>query len=399
MSLRHFSVFSRMCKVSRSILLLLGLLAIAACEPIAGISPLGNAGPRVDTSQPIPVALLVPRGSGQGSDELIATNLENAARLAMRDLNGVQVDLRVYSTAGNPAQAASAARQAVTDGAKVILGPLYAEAANAASLAVAQSGVNLLAFSNNTTIAGGNLYVLGATFQNTARRLAGYANAQGRNRVVVVHSRDLGGQLGREAVQTALARRGGSLIGSVDYPVSQQGVVASVPRVRSVVNSSGANAVFLTAPSAGALPLLVQLLPEAGITPPRVQYIGLTRWDVPPQTLDLPGVQGGWFALPDPNRSAAFRNRYQSAYGSTPHPLAGLAFDGMAALGALAAKRSGNPFSGQALTQNAGFQGASGIFRLRSDGTNERGLAVATIRDRRVVIIDPAPSGFGGAGF
>ncbi|MEC8197405.1 MAG: penicillin-binding protein activator, partial [Pseudomonadota bacterium] len=40
----------------------------------------------------------------------------------------------------------------------------------------------------------------------------------------------------------------------------------------------------------------------------------------------------------------------------------------------------------------------NGIFRLRADGTNERGLAVATIRDKKVVIIDPAPTRFGGAG-
>lgn len=53
----------------------------------------------------------------------------------------------------------------------------------------------------------------------------------------------------------------------------------------------------------------------------------------------------------------------------------------------------------RALTQNSGFQGANGVFRLRPDGTNERGLAVATVRNNQVIILDPAPSGFGGAGF
>ena len=57
-----------------------------------------------------------------------------------------------------------------------------------------------------------------------------------------------------------------------------------------------------------------------------------------------------------------------------------------------------NALSGAALTQAAGFQGTGGIFRLRPDGTNERGLAVATIRNRQVVVIDPAPRAFGGAG-
>jgi len=51
------------------------------------------------------------------------------------------------------------------------------------------------------------------------------------------------------------------------------------------------------------------------------------------------------------------------------------------------------------LTQGAGFRGASGVFRLKPDGTTEHGLAVATIRNQSVVIIDPAPQAFGGAGF
>ncbi|GGX42251.1 penicillin-binding protein activator [Tateyamaria omphalii] len=395
-----FAFFKTLRKAARRAIVPVAALALAACDP-AALGGIGgsSSGPRIDTSKPVPVALLVPRGSGQASDELLANNLENAARLAMRDLQGVQIDLRVYGTAGNAGTAASQASQAVNDGAQIIVGPLYAEAANAAGVAVAPQNVNVLAFSNNTTIAGGNVFVLGSTFDNTANRLVSYATRQGRDRVVVVHAQDVAGQLGRNAIQQAISRSGGTMVDAVDYPLSQQGLVAAVPRVKSAVDSSGANAVFLTAASAADLPLLSQLLPEAGISPTATQYIGLTRWDLPPQTLELPGVQGGWFALPDPARSSAFQSKYQSAYGSAPHPLAGLAFDGIAAIGALAAQGNSGALTGAALTQGSGFQGASGIFRLRPDGTNQRGLAIATIRDNKVVVIDAAPRGFGGAGF
>lgn len=340
----------------------------------------------------------MPRG-GSASDNLLANSLENAARLAMRDLSGVAIDLRVYATAGNAATAASVATQAVNDGAKIIIGPVYAEAANAAGVAAASAGVNVLAFSNNTTIAGGNVFVLGPTFQTTANRLVSYAARQGKSRIVVVSAQDVAGQLGRSAIQNAISNSGATLAGSVDYPLSQQGVIDAVPRIKSTVDSSGADAVFMTSSTASALPLLAQLLPEAGIQPTVTQYIGLTRWDIPSPTLSLPGLQGGWFALPDPARSAAFSAKYQAAYGSTPHPIASLGFDGIAAVGALVAKGNSNALTGAALTQGAGFQGASGIFRLRSDGTNDRGLAIATIRNNQVVVIDAAPQSFGGAGF
>ncbi|MEO0503721.1 MAG: ABC transporter substrate-binding protein, partial [Pseudomonadota bacterium] len=188
-----FAFFDTVRKATRrAVLMPLAALALAACDPsaltnIGGIS----GGPRIDTSEPVPVALLVPRGSGQASDDLLARNLENAARLAMRDLNGVEIDLRVYGTAGNPQTAASQAALAVNDGARIILGPLYAEAANAAGVAVAANGVNVLAFSNNTTIAGGNVFVLGSTFENTASRLVNYAASQGRDRMVIAHAQDV----------------------------------------------------------------------------------------------------------------------------------------------------------------------------------------------------------------
>ena len=90
---------------------------------------------------------------------------------------------------------------------------------------------------------------------------------------------------------------------------------------------------------------------------------------------------------------------FRSAYGADPHPLAGLAFDGIAAVGALARSGRSNALTGASLTQGAGFRGASGIFRLRRDGTNERGLAIATIRDKSVVVLEGAPQAFGGVGF
>lgn len=373
-------------------------LLLAACDPIA-LGGIGSSNaPQIDTSAPIPVALLVPRG-GSGSDELLAQNLENAARLAIRDLDGVQVDLRVYATAGDASRAASVAAQAVDEGAKIILGPVYGEAANAAGLAVASQGVNVLSFSNNPSIAGGNVFVMGPTFNNTANRLVGFARRNGRDRIVVLHADDVAGQLGRNAIAQAAASNRATITGSVSYALSQEAVTAAVPRVKATMDQTDANALFLTTSSASALPLFAQLLPEAGIAAPSAQYIGLTRWDIPAQTLDLPGVQGGWFALPDPTASNVFRSQYSAAYGGNPHPLAGLAFDGIAAVGALAKAGKTDALSAGALTQNAGFRGASGIFRLRGDGTNERGLAVATVRDRGVVVLEPAPTAFGGAGF
>jgi len=389
-----FAVFNRARKIVLTATAVAASALVAACDPGA----ISGGGPTINTSKPVPVALLVPRGSAQRGDDVLAQSLENAARLAIADLNGVQVDLRVYDTAGNPQTAANVATQAVQDGARIILGPVYAEAANAAGIAAAKRGVNVLAFSNNTSIAGGNVFVMGATFESSASRLTQYATRQGKRTMVVVSGNNAAGQAGRSAIQQAAVQSGMTLAGNVSYDLSQQGVINAIPTITNSVRQSNADVMFMTATTAGALPLLTQLLPEAGVKTTDVQYMGLTRWDIPSQTLELPGVQNGWFALPDPQKTEAFRARYQSTYGAAPHPIGGLAYDGIAAIGALVSAGNSGALTGAALTQPAGFQGTGGIFRLRPNGTNERGLAVATIQDQKVVIIDPAPRSFPGAG-
>lgn len=375
----------------------IGALALAGLLAACGPMPMG-AGPSVGRGEAVPVALIVPGASGAAGDAVLAQNLENAARLAIADLGDVAIDLRVYNTGSDPASAAQAATQAVDEGAKIILGPVFAEAANAVGVAVAPRGINVLSFSNNTDIAGGNVFVLGPTFANTAGRLVSYAAGQGKRSILTVHDNTPAGESGRQAIAAALSRSAAGSAGAVTYEFSQQGVVQAVPSIVAQARSSSADAIFFTADSAGALPLLTQLIPEAGLRPPEVQFIGLTRWDIPPATLSLPGVQGGWFALPDPGLSQQFQARYQAAYGQPPHPIAGLAYDGIAAIGALVKQGSADPLGHGALTQGSGFVGVNGIFRLRPDGTNERGLAVATIRNNQVVVIDPAPRSFGGAG-
>lgn len=376
-------------------------LVLAGCGPMefGGVGGTQAGGQRVDTGAPVPVALLVPAGSGEAGDQALAQSLENAARLAMADLpDTVSVDLRVYQTQGSAGVAAQVAQQAADEGAKILIGPVYAGAATAAGLSVADDNVNVLSFSNNTDIAGGNVFVLGSTFENTANRLSRYAAANGRSNVLVVHGQDPAEAKGRDAIVSAVNATGGSVAGVVPFELSQNGVVQASSQIVSAYRSSGADSLFLTSGTAGALPFLAQLLPENGLGPDATQYIGLQRWDIPASARELSGLQGGWFALPDPTLTQQFNDRYSSTYGQPPHPIASLAYDGIAAIGALVGSGDSGALTGNALTQAQGFAGVNGVFRLRPDGTNERGLAVATITNQQVTVIDPAPRSFGGAG-
>ncbi|MEL6913935.1 MAG: penicillin-binding protein activator [Pseudomonadota bacterium] len=373
---------------------MLAALLLAACEPVEiATAPSGGG-----ASASVDVALLVPSDTGTAELDRIAASLERAARLAAADLNTVDVNLTVLSTQRSAETAVAAARQAVSDGADIILGPLDGDVAAAVGLAVRGSNTSVLTFSNNTAVAGGNVYLLGQTFEDSADRVARFAQSQGLSSVMVVHAQTVAGQAGRAAATQALVQSGLGVAATESYENSLPGITAAVSRIRSAAASSGADAVFLTSNTAGALPILADLLPEAGLSPDTIQYLGLARWDLDARLFSLSGVQGGWFAMPDRARAAAFSSRYSAAYGAPPHPLAFTAYDGVAIIGALVNQGGPGALRGAGLTRAQGFQGSNGIVRLRADGTNQRGLAIGAIQNGQVVTLDAAPQGFGGAG-
>lgn len=392
------SAFSRLRNPARLILAMMLTASLAACQFAPNLGNLGGfgAGPRV-TGQTISVAMLLPIGSAQGGDAILARNLENAARLAAAEQGGVTVEITVYDTAGVAAQAAEVARQAVRDGNDVILGPLRSDAAAAVGVAVASSNIAVLSFSNNTEIAGGNVFVLGHTFANTANRIVSYAAAQGERTIVLAHAATLAGEVARDAVRAAAARSGATVAATIPYEFSQTGVINVIPDVMDAIRESNADSILLTSDSAGALPFFAQLLPENGLDTDSVRVMGLTRWDTPPQTLEFDGLQNGWFAVPDPSATADFNARFSASYGQAPHPLAALGYDGV--MIAVQAAAATGRLGVADLVQAGSVDGANGTFRLLPDGTNERAMAIAQVIDSQVAIIDPAPRRLGAAGF
>lgn len=393
-----FATFDRARKPLARFTAILSLMWLAACSIPAQVGLTQDTGQTIDPSAPVQVALLVPGAAAGAGDAFISSNLENAARMAIADLNGVAIDLRVYNTAGNPVQAAEVATAAVDDGAQIILGPLFGEAANAAGVAVAGRNVNVLAFSNNPGIAGGNVFILGPTFANTADRLVQYAGRQGISRYAVVHGDDTAGQVGRDAIANAVRSNGGQVTTIEGYALTQAGVAEAAPRIVSAARASGTDAVFYTGDPSADLPFILNGLNSAGLSPSEAQFLGLTRWDANAEVFANPAAQGGYFSLPDQALQAQFENRYAAIYGGSPHPLAGLAYDGIAAIGALVAQGKSDALTKGGLTTPEGFQGTGGIFRFLRNGQNQRGLSVATIENNTVSILEPAPRSFGGPG-
>jgi len=142
------------------------------------------------------------------------------------------------------------------------------------------------------------------------------------------------------------------------------------------------------------VPSVVQALNAANLDTKRVQMLGTGLWD-DPRIFNNPQLHGGWYAAPDSTGFRNFSARYRQRYNQDPVRTATLSYDAVALVAALVKTQGSQRFSEQVLTSASGFTGIDGLFRFRSDGTNERGLAVMKVGPTGGQIISPPPRAFG----
>ena len=131
---------SRLSRPLMRVAALVSVAFLAACDATGTATATGpQTGPTIDPSQPVPVALLVPGGGESAELDRIARSIVNSAKMAAADAQGARIDLRVYETGSDPALAVARANEAMAAGAKIIVGPLHADSANAVGQAVAGS--------------------------------------------------------------------------------------------------------------------------------------------------------------------------------------------------------------------------------------------------------------------
>jgi hypothetical protein len=135
-------------------------------------------------------------------------------------------------------------------------------------------------------------------------------------------------------------------------------------------------------------------LTAAGANLRNIQLLGTGLWDNP-RVFASASLQGGLFAAPDPSGFRAFSGRYRAKYGSDPVRTATLAYDAVALVAALSKQQGAQRFAGETLTNPSGFAGIDGLFRFRSDGTNERGLAVMKVASGGATPVAGSPKSFG----
>jgi ABC-type branched-subunit amino acid transport system substrate-binding protein len=351
--------------------------------------PQSDAAATIGTGQ-IRVGLVLPL-SATGNAGLAGQSMKNAGEMALAEFNAPNIQLLVKDDGGTAQGAQQAAQQALDEGAEIILGPLFAHSVGAVGQLARTRGVPVIAFSTDSNVAARGVYLLSFLPESDVERIIDYAVAHGKRSFAALVPDNAYGTVVEAAFKQAVARRGRRIAALERYPLDRATMATPVRRVAQA--ASRVDAIFI--PDGGdAVPAVVETLTANGVNTRRVQLLGTGLWD-DPRIFASAALQGGFYAAPDPNGFRNFTNRYRTRYGQDPVRTATLSYDAVALVAALVKTQGAQRFTDQVLNNSSGFAGIDGIFRFRTDGSNERGLAVMRVTAGGGQIVSPAPRSFG----
>jgi ABC-type branched-subunit amino acid transport system substrate-binding protein len=358
------------------------MVALASCQTRAPMRPIGPAPdvPRDDVDAPRHnVALIIPL---TGVDGGIGTSIANAANLALLDSGDRSIRLLTYDSSGG---AARAAEQAIAAGAELILGPLLAEDVRAVSPVARSANVPVVAFSNDTSVAGNGTYILGFTPGQAIDRVVRFSRGKGAARFGAMVPTGLYGQRAAQAMLGSVRSSGGQSAGLETFNRS-----AAAARSAAVRLNGRGNMDAVLVADGGRMAAVA-----ATALKPGVRLLGTELW-AGDRTLGVtPRLRGALYAAAPDARFTQLVGRYKARYGKTPYRLGSLGYDAM--LLTVRTARSwpvGRPFPARNLIDRDGFAGVDGIFRFGRDGTAERMLEVRQVTAGGTVVVSPAATAF-----
>jgi hypothetical protein len=382
----------------RATLSLLGLAALlAACS-----TQLGGGGPPI-AQQPgeataanaavgegqVRVALILPL-SGQGNASVAGQSMKNAAEMALAEFKSPNIQLLVKDDGGTVQGAQAGAQQAISEGAEIIIGPLFAQSVSAVGQIARTSNIPVIAFSTDVSVAARGVYLLSFLPETDVRRIVDFSISRGKRSFAALLPDNAYGAVVEGAFQQEVSRRGGRVVALEKYTLEGNRINEASRRVSQAANQ--VDSIFIP-DSPDAVPQVVNALASNGVDLRRVQMIGSGLWE-DARISSTAALDGAWYAAPEATGYRNFSARYRARFGQDPVRTATLAYDAVALVAALVKTQGPQRFSEPSLTNPSGFAGIDGIFRFRPEGTNDRGLAVLRVAPAGGQVLSPAPHSF-----
>jgi ABC-type branched-subunit amino acid transport system substrate-binding protein len=325
------------------------------------------------------VALLVPQ-TGANAD--VGTAIANATTLALLDTRADKVRITTYDTALG---AAAAARQAVADGNRLILGPLLSEDVAAVAPIARAAKVPVLSFSNDSGVAGNGVFILGFVPGQSVERVVAFARGKGHQRFGALVPKNVYGDRAAAAFRDAVREAGGTLVAVETY---DRTATALTGAARRLANGGAMDAVLIADVGGNAI-RAVPIVKGAGSK----QILGTELWNTDASLGSNAAMRGAWFASVSDGLYGQLATKYRARYGKAPYRLASLGYDSVLLTVRIARDwKPGTAFPVNRLLAADGFGGIDGIFRFNNRGIAVRALEVSEVGAGGFRVVDPAPA-------
>jgi ABC-type branched-subunit amino acid transport system substrate-binding protein len=376
---------------------LAGAMALAGCQTMVPRTapPVAPPPPKVTeptTVQGLPtdaernrVALLVPL---TGANAAVGQSLANATTMALLDTKTEKVRVTTYDTGKDPAEAA---RRAIMEGARLILGPLTAEEVKAVAPVARAAKVPVVSYSNDVSVAGNGVYLLGYAPSQSIERVVGFARAKGLKSFAALVPKGVYGERAGSAFLGAVKAAGGTVVGMETFDRSNASVTAAVQRLAT---RSSYDALLIADVARIAMVAAPQARATSGAD---ARILGTELWNTETGLTGNAALRGAWFASVSDGLYRTLASKYRASYGAAPYRLASLGYDAVLLTVRIAQDwKPGSDFPAARLSDKDGFAGIDGAFRFGPDGMAERALEIQEVATAGIAVVDTAPKGFAG---
>lgn len=381
-------------KSGRRAFVLAGVTALlSACQVIPKAPTIDNR-PAPDTTPSADVlptdetrhriALLVPMSGENGA---VGSSIANASTMALLDTNADNLRITTYDTS---AGAREAARKAIADGNKLILGPLMGDEVAQVAAEARPARIPLISFSNDPAVAAPDVFIVGNIPDQSIERTVAFARERGSARFAAIVPTGEYGRRAETGLRSAILASGGELIAIESYDRGNTSIVSAAQRLKQ----KGGYDTVLIADSARLAALAAGELRPRGTG--ATQIIGTELLSGDATVTRNIALRGTWYSAVSDTRFKRFSDTYTQRFGGAPYRISTLGYD--AVLLTLRVARDwqvGRAFPVAQLRDEGGFLGLDGAFRFGANGVVERALEVREVRNGEVVIVVPAPDRFG----
>ena len=348
----------------------------------------------------IKIALLLPISTKDNNLSKLGKSLRDAAFLAKEDLGNNLLKINTYDTYGLTQKGVLAYNLALEEKNEIIIGPFLSSVTTEISNQFSFNNLNILSLSDDPTIVGRKIFILGDTIVNRANNLIQYAINDNNYRFALIGPvRNNNDQI-NSLISNKILMKGGIITFSSYYSNDISAISDLAQDVKNKIIQTNTDIIIFTGEPDKRMSHLAAELADITVnkTNKGIQIMGLTHWENSASILSEPSLQKAWFTMPDQRFRSFYEDKFIKKFGYIPHPKSNLAYDAVASLGVIHKNLNNDrndyfdKFNG--LFNRNGFIGIDGIFRFNNDRIAEKELSIIQLISGKPKILKQAKNRF-----